>query len=696
MWRNLPEAERKRLWSLLPLLASAGDPSAQAEHCVATEVCATTNRFFGTPLSRFQEALTSGALEASAVAAAAQAEAQRRVDWVDLQREHHNGMVHQLHYLKRTWTPPAPPKMGGKSSKGHGAKDDALMYDKSSGGLVRRSKTGGVGVPLGRPCLGDSRSASTASSSSMAPPPPSGCGGGAMCGGGTFPGSMGAPPRVAPGATKAALGKPMKGSSTHPASSQPMCQKLSCAAGGGSMPMGGSAAGGMTGSMLGGMMSPPSSVPADGASALAAGAPSGGLAKAPASAACAAAMGAPPWPSASSPGSAGASAAVLPAGFRPMAAPPASGGGGGEDDASAGDEVDGYADMLAPLDDQEGRSPLPKPPAKRPRSSPAEASPLGGAPGFFALVRDAMASVPQPLAPAEYIRKQVAVQAQSAGLMAVLPRGTQLAAYIRSVLIFMTTPSQIHAARTQKAAAAAFGGESAVEPARTLLEFDDPTQSYRWVGSPSDSSDGALRRMEQLHHEHFLTQHGGITGTARGLGGGITGVAGLKAPKAALTLPPGSAEQLAKLHEEEAARYAAPDAGFVYTLRDGSSATVAPIGKKGGGKAREHFLMRAERPAAVTLLALVRDAVARLPGGEGSRTDVCELLKESQYVTDGANDAQLSTVASGALDRLHYEADPCCRYEPERKLWIYLHAQRSVDSFGSAPTPSKSPTPMVT
>ena len=99
----------------------------------------------------------------------------------------------------------------------------------------------------------------------------------------------------------------------------------------------------------------------------------------------------------------------------------------------------------------------------------------------------------------------------------------------------------------------------------------------------------------------------------------------------------------------------------------------------------------------MTLLALVRDAAARLPGGEGSRADVCELLKESRYVNNGANDTQISTVASGALDRLQSETDPCCRYDGERKLWIYLHAHRPTDSFAPAPSlkpPSaKSPTP---
>lgn len=35
---------------------------------------------------------------------------------------------------------------------------------------------------------------------------------------------------------------------------------------------------------------------------------------------------------------------------------------------------------------------------------------------------------------------------------------------------------------------------------------------------------------------------------------------------------------------------------------------------------------------------------------------------------------------SGALDRLHYENDPCVRYDSDKKLWIYLHKDRSLDS----------------
>ncbi|XP_012864907.1 PREDICTED: nuclear factor related to kappa-B-binding protein [Dipodomys ordii] len=42
---------------------------------------------------------------------------------------------------------------------------------------------------------------------------------------------------------------------------------------------------------------------------------------------------------------------------------------------------------------------------------------------------------------------------------------------------------------------------------------------------------------------------------------------------------------------------------------------------------------------------------------------------------------RVNTVVSGALDRLHYEKDPCVKYDIGRKLWIYLHRDRSEEEF---------------
>jgi nuclear factor related to kappa-B-binding protein len=78
----------------------------------------------------------------------------------------------------------------------------------------------------------------------------------------------------------------------------------------------------------------------------------------------------------------------------------------------------------------------------------------------------------------------------------------------------------------------------------------------------------------------------------------------------------------------------------------------------------------------------VRDAVARLPNGEGTRTDICELLRDSQYISAGAEENYLQSVVGGALDRLHYETDTCVKYDPKRKTWIYLHRNRTEEEFG--------------
>ena len=43
---------------------------------------------------------------------------------------------------------------------------------------------------------------------------------------------------------------------------------------------------------------------------------------------------------------------------------------------------------------------------------------------------------------------------------------------------------------------------------------------------------------------------------------------------------------------------------------------------------------------------------------------------------------QLNNAVSGALDRLHYEKDPCVRYDAPRKVWIYLHRGRTEEDFG--------------
>lgn len=54
-----------------------------------------------------------------------------------------------------------------------------------------------------------------------------------------------------------------------------------------------------------------------------------------------------------------------------------------------------------------------------------------------------------------------------------------------------------------------------------------------------------------------------------------------------------------------------------------------------------------------TLIALglfsVRDAAARLPNGEGTRAEICELLKDSQFLAPDVTSAQVSRTCSNRL-----------------------------------------------
>ncbi|KAI8573808.1 hypothetical protein RHMOL_Rhmol01G0304300 [Rhododendron molle] len=158
----------------------------------------------------------------------------------------------------------------------------------------------------------------------------------------------------------------------------------------------------------------------------------------------------------------------------------------------------------------------------------------------------------------------------------------------------------------------------------------------------------------------------------------------LRAQKSLTTIIPSSEEVRGYFRKEEVLRYSIPDRAFSYTAIDGRKSIVAPLRRCGGkptSKARDHFLLKRDRPPHVTILCLVRDAAARLPGSIGTRADVCTLLRDSQYIVEEVSDAQVNQVVSGALDRLHYERDPCVQFDGERKLWVYLHREREEEDF---------------
>lgn len=47
------------------------------------------------------------------------------------------------------------------------------------------------------------------------------------------------------------------------------------------------------------------------------------------------------------------------------------------------------------------------------------------------------------------------------------------------------------------------------------------------------------------------------------------------------------------------------------------------------------------------------------------------LVKDSQFINENLPDEKMSSIISGALDRLHQSADPCVKYDQEKKIWMY-------------------------
>lgn len=151
-----------------------------------------------------------------------------------------------------------------------------------------------------------------------------------------------------------------------------------------------------------------------------------------------------------------------------------------------------------------------------------------------------------------------------------------------------------------------------------------------------------------------------------------------------MTIVKNTPASIQEFQRQEKLRYASPRKAFTYVLPNREKRVVAPVCKKNSDnpvKPRDHYLLRSQRPAYITLLCLVRDSAARLPNGFGTRTDICELLKESQYINSTYRNDKMSSVVSGALDRLHYEKDPCVKYDSEKKLWFYLHKNKKETDF---------------
>uniref|UniRef100_A0A5F8H3V6 Nuclear factor related to kappa-B-binding protein n=1 Tax=Monodelphis domestica TaxID=13616 RepID=A0A5F8H3V6_MONDO len=211
-----------------------------------------------------------------------------------------------------------------------------------------------------------------------------------------------------------------------------------------------------------------------------------------------------------------------------------------------------------------------------------------------------------------------------------------------------------------------------------FVEFKEKTQQWKLIGSSQDNEKelAALFQLWLETKDQTFCKETEDSSDATTPGPRV---------RTDYVVRPSTGEEKRVFQEQERFRYSQPHKAFTFRMH-GFESVVGPV--KGVfdketslNKAREHSLLRSDRPAYVTILSLVRDAAARLPNGEGTRAEICELLKDSQFLAPDVTSTQVNTVVSGALDRLHYEKDPCVKYDIGRKLWIYLHRDRSEEEF---------------
>lgn len=227
------------------------------------------------------------------------------------------------------------------------------------------------------------------------------------------------------------------------------------------------------------------------------------------------------------------------------------------------------------------------------------------------------------------------------------------------------------------------------------LEFKTHLDIYQWIGAGRDSDQHLLQLYNYwLSRRHEMGskpihKHEQCTRKSTDIEDILLNEKPISPPPpkcpTSWIVQPYTSDEIAEFRIQEKQRFENPHRAFTYRMH-GYESVVGPV--KGIytqifalTKARGHNMLIADRPNFVTILTLVRDATARLPNGEGTRADICELLKSSQYINPQAQDSILQTIVSGALDRMHTEHDPCVRYDPKRKIWIYLHRNRTEEEF---------------
>ncbi|XP_046967985.1 nuclear factor related to kappa-B-binding protein isoform X1 [Vanessa cardui] len=201
------------------------------------------------------------------------------------------------------------------------------------------------------------------------------------------------------------------------------------------------------------------------------------------------------------------------------------------------------------------------------------------------------------------------------------------------------------------------------------LQYMPDTQMYQWIGAGRDC-DAILGRL----CERWLR--------AASPSPPSTEPPPPRYPTSWVVRQPTTAE-IAEFRSQERRRYASASKPFTF-VQYGYRACVGPAtGPRGGAGAGAAggALLAPQRPRAAAFLPLLRDALARLPNGEGSRRDIVTLLRMSQWIVPCSEQALSSAVASALERLLTVKRDPIVKFDQRTALWTYLHRHKSEEDY---------------
>lgn len=217
-----------------------------------------------------------------------------------------------------------------------------------------------------------------------------------------------------------------------------------------------------------------------------------------------------------------------------------------------------------------------------------------------------------------------------------------------------------------------------------FVEYTESSQQWKWKAAPNAQMIDRLESLEQLFYFTVTRKNLNLDEASK-----ISIPFNLnKQQKCRVTIPETSPYAVDLFQAQEKERFDNCDKPYIFDIQ-GAKSIVAPLKKSTNTnlRAREHALLVENRPGHINLLSLIRNAASRLPGGVGTRADVAQLMKDSLYVKPGCHDNKLNPVVSGALDRLQSTPDPPVNYDPDQKLWIYLHRLRTEEDFAHEDDP---------